>query len=85
MPWEIEITASAKRVLDTLPENERDRIVRLLDDLCFNPSLVDFSKLGGRNNEWRIRSGRWRVIVNLISKTGTIRILKILPRKDAYK
>ena len=42
-------------------------------------------KLGGADDEWRLRVGRWRVLLDLDNQTGVITITRILPRDRAYR
>jgi mRNA-degrading endonuclease RelE of RelBE toxin-antitoxin system len=43
----------------------------------------DIKKLSGRDDEWRLRVGDWRVCFSLDSRTVTI--VSIDNRRDAYK
>lgn len=84
MPWELIYTSPAERDLRKIPEYDRERIIHALDNLAINPQLSDFTKLTGTKNKWRIRVGRWRATIELDSRTGTMKVLRILARKDAY-
>ena len=57
--------------------------MRALDRLAENPGSVDIAKLGG--NEWRLRVGSWRVRFEMDNRAGVLRILRVLPRKEAYR
>ncbi|MGE3913559.1 MAG: type II toxin-antitoxin system RelE/ParE family toxin [Chloroflexota bacterium] len=39
----------------------------------------------GRPGEWRIRVGAWRIVVELDTHAGTMTVLRVLPRRDAYR
>jgi len=54
---------------------------RLLRDL----GTAGLRKLAGRRGEWRIRVGRYRVILELDNAAGELIVTRILPRKDAYR
>ncbi|HWP27925.1 MAG TPA: hypothetical protein VNM50_00140 [Chloroflexota bacterium] len=43
------------------------------------------AKLAGQGNRWRLRVGRWRVILGLDNAAGTIIVISILDRKEAYR
>jgi mRNA-degrading endonuclease RelE of RelBE toxin-antitoxin system len=43
----------------------------------------DVAKLAGRADEWRLRVGTWRVIFTL--DVGTVVILRVLARREAYR
>jgi mRNA-degrading endonuclease RelE of RelBE toxin-antitoxin system len=46
---------------------------------------MDMTKLAGRGNRWRLRVGRWRVIIDVDNSTGEMLITRVLARKDAYR
>jgi mRNA-degrading endonuclease RelE of RelBE toxin-antitoxin system len=49
-----------------------------------NTSQGDVRKLQGGGNRWRLRVGDWRVIF-VFAPPGTITVLAIAPRRDAYR
>ena len=57
----------------------------MLDRLATEFGGLDVKKLGGTGTEWRLRVGRWRLRLELDNATGTIHVLRVLPRKDAYR
>lgn len=85
MPWSIEITRPARRDLAGLSKRDRTAVGRAIDRLGQDPSAVDLAKLTGREGEWRLRVGRWRAILELDNAAGLIRILRVLPRSQAYR
>jgi mRNA interferase RelE/StbE len=58
-----------------------DALKRLVAD----PSTVDFRKLAGGSGLWRLRVGRWRVIVELNAGSGLMAVSRIVDRRDAYR
>jgi mRNA interferase RelE/StbE len=80
MPWEPEIGRRARRELERLPERDRAAVETAIARLADDPGSVDPAKLGGRGDEWRMRVGNWRVIVELDNTNGVIRILRVLRR-----
>jgi mRNA interferase RelE/StbE len=85
MPWHLAITRRAAKDLDALPPPDRDEVERRLERAVDDPGSADVRKLGGRGDEWRLRVGRWRVILRLETATGTIYALRVLPRSRAYR
>lgn len=85
MPWELEVAPRAGRDLVTLAARDRDAVRAALDRLRDDPGMADLAKLSGRPNEWRLRVGRLRVILELDNASGTIRALRVLPRGRAYR
>ncbi len=85
MPWRFEITAHAERDLSSLPMREREAIRAALTRLTNNPASVDLKKLAGYTDRWRLRVGRWRVILRLDNRPGLMSVLRVLPRDTAYR
>jgi len=44
------------------------------------PGSVDLVKLEG--NHWRLRSGRWRAILELDTRMGTITVVRVRARNE---
>ena len=42
-------------------------------------------KLHGRNDEWRLRVGDWRVILTFDHPNNAITIWQVLHRREAYR
>ncbi|MEW6235784.1 MAG: type II toxin-antitoxin system RelE/ParE family toxin [Candidatus Omnitrophota bacterium] len=85
MPWDLFYTKRANRDLLRIPYNERQIILHSLEKVIVDFQISDIKKLSGRKNEWRIRVGKWRAILQFNYEDGIIRVLRILPRKDAYR
>jgi len=79
----VEITKQAKRDLKKLSQKIRDRIEELLERL--KQGKYDFRKLTVHDNEWKIRAGDYRVIIEINKENDTIFVRRVLPRKDVYK
>ena len=45
----------------------------------------DLQKLHGRNDEWRLRVGDWRVILTFDHPNNAITIWQVRHRRDAYR
>ena len=64
-----------------MPHRDRAAIQRAIDRMSADPSSVDLAKLSG--DQWRVRVGRWRIIVELDNHDGLIIVTSVLARKDA--
>jgi mRNA-degrading endonuclease RelE of RelBE toxin-antitoxin system len=82
MPWAVEITGPAERDLDRVSGRDRSAIERALGRVAADPGGADLKKLGGRVDEWRLRVGRWRAILRLDTRSGTITVLRVLRRTE---
>jgi mRNA-degrading endonuclease RelE of RelBE toxin-antitoxin system len=84
MPWRLVQAKRAERDLAGLPLETRTSILRALERLIVNPSSVDLAKLAGRRNEWRLRVGAYRAILDFDNQAGTVTVVRVLPRGRAY-
>ncbi len=84
MPWRVIISARAAREMDRLPERDRDATLEALKRFADDPATGDLRKLGGRAGIWRLRVGRWRVLMRLDNATGAAEVQRVVDRKDAY-
>ena len=85
MRWRIVVTSRAERDLKGLSARDQGRIRASIDSLTKFPTRGDLSKLQGRDNEWRLRVGGWRVRFELDRADRIIVVLRILPRGRAYR
>lgn len=82
MPWTRQTKRRAARDLDDLSSGDRVAVEGAIERLLDDPGSVDLTKLAGRGNQWRMRVGRWRVILELDTAAGTITVLRVLPRNE---
>ena len=84
MIWEIELTAAARRDLRSLPGNVSRRIGDALERMA-ESGQGDVAKMQGRDREWRLRVGDYRVRLTFEFQTQTIRVLRVRHRREAYR
>ena len=85
MPWRLRVTPRAEKDLAGLPLADREAVRRGLRRLVDDFGALDVTKLAGGGNRWRLRVGRWRVILELDNAAGLISVSRVLARKDAYR
>jgi mRNA interferase RelE/StbE len=80
----VEIKPSARKELEALPDNVLERIVRKIEALAHVPRPAGCKKLKGHKDQWRIRTGDWRVVY-IIDDTGrTVGVTRIAHRREVY-
>lgn len=84
MTWQVVLTDQARRDLRRLDHQAAARVVRALERLA-QTSYGDLRHLHGQEQEWRLRVGDWRVRLCLESQTNTIRVFRVLHRREAYR
>ena len=78
-------TRRAERDLMGLPLRVRTTVFRAIDAWAHQKPYVDVEKLtDSKPPQWRIRVGRIRALLDL-PNPDTIRVLRVLDRKDAYR
>ncbi len=82
--WRLEITEKALKDLEDVPAKDRDRIKARMERLA-SQGPADLKKLRGGSSEWRVRVGKWRARFERDNKEHVIRVLRVLPRRDAYR
>lgn len=85
MPWRLYVAPRAEKDLARLPLAEREAVRAALRRLMNDFGSTDVTKLAGGGNRWRLRVGRWRVLLVLDNADGLISVLRVLDRKDAYR
>ncbi len=84
MNRELRWNRQAAADFDRLTEQLRDRVLAALERLA-ETGHGDLSKLRGRQNQWRLRVGDWRVIITFAGHGSIIRVLRVQHRREAYR
>jgi mRNA interferase RelE/StbE len=79
------IKPSAEKQMDRLSAEIRRRVVKALEDLQANPRPPGCVKLKGEEDLLRIRVGAYRVIYTVRDDELTVLVVRVAPRKDAYR
>jgi mRNA interferase RelE/StbE len=78
----IVFSPTARKQFLNLDKQVQIRIKTGIQKLAIVPPQGDISKLKGREDQYRLRIGDWRIIFRL---TDIVEIITILPRGQAYK
>lgn len=78
----IVFSPTAKKQFLNLDRPIQLRIKTGIEKLAIIPPQGDISKLKGRDDQYRLRVGDWRIIFR---QSDVIQIVAILPRGQAYK
>ncbi len=82
--FKVKLSPKAKKFLDKLPKNDRDRILSVLRTLRENPLSLDMKKLEGTEFH-RVRVGRlYRIVIYIDWENRIIAVFKIDKRERAY-
>jgi mRNA interferase RelE/StbE len=82
--YQIIIKPSARKSLNTLPLEISTRINAKILSLASNPRPIGCLKLTGKDNNWRIRVGDYRVIYTIDDNSYIIDIKTVRHRREIY-
>ena len=85
MNYQVIFESAAAKQLKKLPKSVQQTLRPLIDSLSTNPRPSGCKKLKGRQDEYRIRSGNYRVIYSIEDKALIVRVIRAGHRKDAYE
>lgn len=78
------IKPSAAREIEALPRQERERIVRKIEQLAEEPRPVGCERLTGQDRH-RLRQGDYRIVYAIDSAARTVLVVKVGHRRDVYR
>lgn len=84
MPWRVEYTPRAQKNLRDLPRERQKQIQQVDQKMRQDPWSTDIKKLQGKEDEYRIRVGVYRLRVVLDLASQTITVIAIAHRQSAY-
>ena len=85
LTWQVTVMPAAEKELKRLPPQGQARVRAAIEGLRSGPPYGHLRKLKGRENEWRLRVGDWRIRLRPDLRTRVIVILHVLPRESAYR
>lgn len=83
--YKITFEKNAKKEFDKLPLSIAHRIIKTVRSLAENPRPAKCIKLHGRENQYRVRVGDYRVLYIIKDNDLIVVIIKISHRKDVYR
>jgi mRNA interferase RelE/StbE len=84
MGYKIQIPNSVVKEIKKIPERDRKRIVKAIEDLSREPLPHDTKKLKGFEF-YRIRVGDYRIIYSVENSKLVILIIKVAHRREVYR
>jgi mRNA interferase RelE/StbE len=85
MPWTLSYARTAEKELEAIPDDDdHDAILGEIGKYA-RDERVDVRKMRGYTDRYRLRWGRWRVMVERDRQTHTMTVLGVSDRKDTYR
>ena len=82
--YKIFIKPSAKKELESLPQNDLITIVEKIKNLSLDPRPHGAEKLSG-DDKYRIRQGNYRIVYSIGDDNLIVVVVKIGHRRDVYR
>ena len=83
--YELRFKASVQKDLNRLPPQARQRCLTHVDGLRYLPRPPRAAKLEGAERTYRIRVGSYRVVYQVDDAAGTVTVVYVRHRRDAYR
>lgn len=81
--YQIQITRTAQKQLDKLPDSIAGMLSESIQELSVNPRPYGYKKLKGREG-YRIRKGNFRIIYDIYDKILVVEVIAVGNRRDIY-
>jgi mRNA interferase RelE/StbE len=83
--YSVEVKPSARKELESLPDNLLARVLQKMSSLRTAPRPAGCKKLKGYKDLWRVRVGDWRVVYIIDDAAKLISITRIAHRREVYE
>jgi mRNA interferase RelE/StbE len=85
MSYQVVIMPAAQRQLRKLTSAIQKNLIFLIESLLEQPRPLGCKKLKGRQNQYRVRSGDYRIIDSIEDASLIVRVIKVGHRRDIYE
>lgn len=85
MTYLVEIAPAASRQLRKLDGAARRRVRTAIDLLASDPRPANASKLKGGADEWRVRTGDYRIVYDIDDGVLRVLVLAVGHRREIYR
>lgn len=82
--YRIIIDRRVSQQIEDLPKKIIQKIIKVIEDLQFNPRPVGVKKLIG-NVGWRVRVADYRILYTIDDAQGIVIIYRVKHRRDVYR
>ena len=82
--WQIEFSKQAYKSYKVLQKGYQKKIDRILN-LLMTKKKIDIKPVEGEKDIYRLRVGKYRVLIKVYKEKKIILVVKIGPRGDVYK
>ena len=83
--YEIYIERTAEKDIKNLQKEKQDDVIAQIKALSMTPRPLGCKKLAGSRNDWRIRTGDYRILYEIDDMVKIVRVMKVRHRREAYR
>jgi len=84
-PWDVQLTAPARRQLDRLPNSVAAVVVETLGAIAGNPRRLGKPLRFELEACWSVRRGPYRIVYWIDDEARTVLVVAVAHRADAYR
>jgi mRNA interferase RelE/StbE len=84
-PWDVQLTATARRQLDRLPISVAAAVIATLGAIAENPRRLGKPLRFELEGHWSARRGPYRIVYLIEDETHTVSITAVAHRADVYR
>jgi mRNA interferase RelE/StbE len=81
----VTVYTAAARPVRKLPRKVRTRVLDAIETLSVEPRPPASRKLVGEDTAWRLRTGDYRTIHEIVDGTLTVTIIRAAHRREVYR
>jgi mRNA interferase RelE/StbE len=82
--YAVELKPSARKELESLPDTVLTRVIRKIESLARDPRPAGCKKLKGYKDQWRVRTGDWRIVYIIADSTRLVSVTRVAHRSKVY-
>jgi mRNA interferase RelE/StbE len=84
MSYQVLIKPAAQRQFKKLTLEVQTDLITIIGGLAEEPRPLECKKLKGRKNQYRVRSGDYRIIYSVEDAALVVEVIKLGHRRDVY-
>jgi mRNA interferase RelE/StbE len=84
-PWDVQLTASARRQLDRLPLSVAAAVIETLSAIAGNPRRLGKPLRFELEGHWSARRGPYRIVYRIDDEARSVVVIAVAHRADVYR
>jgi mRNA interferase RelE/StbE len=84
-PWDVQLTAPARRQLDRLPISVAAAVVETLGAIAGNPRRLGKPLRFQLEGHWSARRGPYRIVYRIDDEARSVVVIAVAHRADVYR